>query len=88
MNKVPAVSDRDMDDLSESALQVTSLAVDLSTNQSVCSLVLGAKEFGKPDGRRIELALSPPAAARLSRLLAQAVEEHLYGDDAEASRTG
>ena len=88
MNKVPAVSVRDVDDLSENLLQVTSLAVDQTKNRPVLVLTVGCVRFGQADGNRLELALSPPAAARLSRLLTQAVETYLHGDDAETPRTG
>ena len=32
---------------------------------------------------KIELVLSPPAAARLSRLLQEAVDDYLYGEEKE-----
>lgn len=87
MPKVPAVSTSDLAELSEDAIQVTSLEVAHSKSRPVLSLKLGHVHFGQADRKRLEFALSPPAAARLSRLLAEAVEKYLHGDAPEASRT-
>ena len=88
MNRVPAVSDRDVDNLSENIFQVTNLEVDHAMNRPVLVLTVGYVHLGQVEGGRMELALSPPAAARLSRVLAQAVESYLHGDDVETPRTG
>lgn len=81
MSRVPAVSNRDVDNLSENTLQVTSLEVDQTTNRPVLVLTVGCVRHGEADGSRYEFALSPPAAAQLGRMLRKAVKTYLQSSD-------
>lgn len=88
MNRVAAVSDRDVDNLPENVQQVTSLAVSQTTNRPVLVLTVGCVRFGQADGSRIEFALSPPAAAQLGRMLRKAVKTYLRsGDGSEGTQS-
>lgn len=78
MNKYPVLYQRELDDLPDDRLRVTSLQVDLAKNQYVL-VRLGCYFEGNPDGLMKEFAFPIPASAQLSRLLERAVEEHLYG---------
>ena len=66
MSEVPMVSERIFDGIAEKfpeAARVSSLAVLRATPDQPALVVLaGAYQFGKRDGRQIELVLSPPAA--------------------------
>ena len=80
MPKVIVVPQRDIDDKSREALQVTSLeAGHASPGQPLLLLSVGVFDSGVPDGHQYVFALSPPAAKRLSRDLRKAVKEYLQG---------
>ena len=62
---------------------VTDLGAELDES---CKTIVLSVEYKKGDQASyqagdFDFAISPPAAARLSRLLAAAVEKYLYGDD-------
>ena len=82
MKNVPAVDQRDIDAISPEALRVTSLQVGRAIpERPILLLSMGCYFHGEDDGRTIDLALSPPAAALLCRDLRKAVKDHLLGDD-------
>ena len=87
MTRVPVVSERDIDAISPEALRVTSLqVVHANPSRPVLVLSVGLYHHGEHDGRTIDLALSPPAAAQLCRDLRIAVRDHLLGDESGCAR--
>ena len=84
MLKVPVVDERLVREISGEARQVSGLEVDRTKNQPALVLSVayrGWKRSGDGHDGEIRLALSPPAAARLSRLLKKAVKEYLRAED-------
>lgn len=79
MHQVPVVSAHDIDDLSPDIRRVSGLAVDHSTSQPVLVLSVGCDLFQSPNATHYDFALSPPAAAQLSRLLRKAMKSYLHG---------
>ena len=78
----PVIYPREIDDLPDNTLRVTSLRVGLTKNQYV-HICLGCYFQGEPDGLAKEFALPFPAAAQLSRHLKEVVQKYL---DPEASQ--
>ena len=82
--RFPVVNQRE---LTEGHARLTSMAVDLSKNQSVpveyVSLHLGLYNEAKNDGRKLTVDMTISAAAQLSRHLERTVHRHLYGEDQE-----
>ena len=76
MSEYPVIYQREIDDLPDEVLRVTSLRVDLTKNRYV-SVRFGCYFEGKDDGLVKEFAFPFPAAAQLSRHLKEAVQEHL-----------
>ena len=82
MPEVPVVDERLVREISGEVHQVSGLEVVQTKNQSALILSVayrGWKRNGDGHDEEIRLALSPPAAAQLSRFLAEAVEGYLYG---------
>ena len=81
MDEVPMVPDRDIDRDWNDLIQVTGLAVARAKcGKPVFYLEVEAFHSGQPAGRRLSLALSPPAAAQLSRSLRKEVKAYLRGE--------
>ena len=82
MPEVPVVERRLLDEISREALQVSNLEIRHSNGRPALVLSVacrGWKGSGDRHDEELQFALSPPAAAQLSELLAQAVQEYLYG---------
>ena len=80
MPKVPVVDERLVREISGEARQVSGLEVDRAKNQPALILSVafrGWRSSGDGHDEEIRLALSPPAAAQLSRLLKKAVKQYL-----------
>ena len=73
----PVIYQSEIDDLPEKTDRVTSLKLGLSKNQSIL-VRLGCYHGGEPDGLTREYAFPIQAAAQLSELLAEAVQQYLY----------
>ncbi len=85
MKKVPVVSRQDANKLSNQALLVSGVGVRHATSRSV--LILEIAIEGVRGEERIDLALSPPVAAQLARMLKKAVKAYLLGDEKNSVST-
>ena len=85
---VPAPSPVDDIELVTHNLQVSGLAVDLTNNR--CTVRVRVRHLGQASRsfEHADVLLSPPAAARLSRLLDEAVQEYLYGPRKDGQTQG
>lgn len=81
MQKVPHLTKSEFQDLPEETFAVTSLEVGRSKHGSTLFLNLKYHNFGVTDGGEMRFALSPPAAAQLSRSLRKSVKAYLQSDD-------
>ena len=80
MVEVPKVSDGDFTSLKHNPCHVTGLNVELDEDRPVITVTVEYTDYSRGsmnNVRDVGLALSPPAAARLSRLLAERVQEYL-----------
>ena len=85
MSDFPTVPLNVVSGLSEQVLQVSGLAVDQTKNQPVLILSVDYLLFGESERKTVQLALSPPAAAQLSRMLRKAVKAYLFPEDNQES---
>ena len=80
---LPVVDVRALRGLDDAILRVTDARVEVISDRALFVLEIDNALCGSDQTNTIPYALSPPAAARLSRLLDDAVQKYLYQSETE-----